>query len=420
MTYLAEVERTRAQSAVLELLAGAAAAAPDDLTAARRFAQACMRSNNRQRAPGAWRNVVAAAPDDATAWAAFATSLLEIGDVDGAVAAGEQALALAPDDAAVHAALGFALRTRGEQERADAVFERGFALDPTSPYLTRGVGQALIRRGDGAALARHCEAALERMAPSGWLFAQYTIALALLGRRRTLATLLDYDRLLRRVHPEAPEGFDSLDSFHAALRAEQESLGAVPSRIAAADVVHGAFRLPGGLQGAIAARGEAGAPASAALLRTFDAQQADYEQWLAASGEILQRRSKPSGTWLHSETVITPRQGYVAPHTHACTWLSGVYYVDVPKGMVGKEGCVEFAPPGRKLPSGSDIWPVLTLKPEPGLLLLFPGYFYHHVHATNAPGDRVVVTFDVKPTRESRPRDLDPALLRAAGLTDQE
>ena len=43
------------------------------------------------------------------------------------------------------------------------------------------------------------------------------------------------------------------------------------------------------------------------------------------------------------------------------------------------------------------------------MLNLFPGYFYHHVYPTAADGDRVVITFDVKPTDESRAIDAGAA-----------
>ena len=419
MSYLAEVERTRGQAAILDLLGHAAEASPGDPVAARRYAQACMRSGDRQRAPGAWQKVVGTAPDDAVAWAGLGTSLLEVGDVAGAVAAGARALELAPNDPSVHAAYGFALRTSGAQDRADWVFERGFELDPLNPYLARGVGQALIRRGDGQGLERHCRAMFELISPTGWLLAQYATALAMLGRRTALASMIDYAHLLRRIDLDVPNGFGSVASFHAALRKEQEALGAVPSGRDATDVVFGALRLPGGLHAAVARFG-ADAPASAALLQAFDAQLLAYEAWLAESGESLHLRSKPSGSWLRTETVITPRQGYVAPHTHACTWVSAVYYVEVPAGLVGKEGCLEFAPPVHKVALQDGLWPVFTLKPRPGLLALFPGYFYHHVYPTQAAGDRVVVTFDLKPTRESRPHVVDPELLAATGFADQE
>lgn len=412
MTELAKLHHLRTQTALLDLLGRASDAAPHDLAAARRFADACMRSRDVTRAPDAWRRVLASDPGNADAWHGLANALLEIGDVEGAVSAGAKAIALAPGDGRHYAGYGFALRTNGDHDSADVAFQRGYDLDSSSPHLARGVGQAMIRRGDGAALAAHCEALMSRIATTGWLIAQYATALAMLGRGEELAALIDYDRLMRVITLAVPDGFESLEAFNAALRAEQEALGSVPSGRAAADVVQGARRIPVGLETAVMMPGEAGAPASAALLRAFEREQRRYEAWLAASGDSLHLRSKPSDTWLRTETIITPRQGYIAPHTHACTWLSGVYYAAVPDGLEGKEGCVEFGPPLHKVALPEGIWPTRLIRPRAGMLNLFPGYFYHQVYPTSADGDRVVVTFDVKPTDESRVIDagLSPAL----------
>ncbi len=417
MTYMAQLHHRRTQTALLDLLGRASDAAPRDLAAARRFAEACMRGRDVGRAPDAWRRVIAVDPADSGAWHGLANALLEIGDVAGAVDAGARAVALAPTSALHHSGYGFALRTSGDHDAADAVFERGYALDPTSPHLARGVGQAMIRRGDGAALAAHCEELMTRIATTGWLIAQYATALAMLGRGRELAELIDYDRLMRIVALPLPEGFESLEAFNAALRAEQEALGSVPSGRAAADVVQGARRISAGLDTAVMMSGEAGAPASAALLSAFEREQGRYEAWLAESGDSLHLRSKPSDTWLRTETIITPRQGNIAPHTHACTWLSGVYYAAVPEGLEGKEGCVEFAPPLHKVALPEALWPTRLIRPVAGMLNLFPGYFYHQVYPTIADGDRVVVTFDVKPTNESRAID---AGLATRPAPDQE
>ena len=410
MTYVAQLHHRRTQTARLELLGRASDAAPHDLAAARRFADACMRGRDVGRAPQAWRRVLAGDPGDAAARHGLSNALLEIGDVAGAVEAGARAVALAPDNGVYHSGYGFALRTSGDHDAADIVFERGYALDPSIPHLARGVGQALIRRGDGAALASHCEDLMTRIATTGWLIAQYATALAMLGRRRELAELIDYDRLMRVITLPIPDGFGSLDAFNADLRREQEAVGSVPSGRAAADVVRGALRVSSGPEAAVLRFGEAGAPASAALLRAFERQCSLYEDWLAASGDSLHLRSKPSGTWLRTETIITPRQGYIAPHTHACTWLSGVYYAAVPGGLEGKEGCVEFGPPLHKVALPEGLWPTRLIRPEAGMLNLFPGYFYHHVYPTTADGDRVVITFDVKPTDESRAIDAGGAL----------
>jgi hypothetical protein len=239
--------------------------------------------------------------------------------------------------------------------------------------------------------------------PSAWLIAQYLIALSLLGRRAAVAQLLDYDRLITERDIACPAGFASLAAFNAALRDEIFALEAKVSGQEPKDVIRDGQRIKGGLQGAIDKLGAERAPASAALLAEFARQAEDYAAGLE---DGLQRRARPRATTVATEVIVTGRGSSVSRHTHACSWLSGVYYVAVPPGTGegGSGGCMEFGPPVHKVALPDGLWPTRLLRPRPGLMALFPGYVYHHVHPNAVAGERIAITYDAVPPMEIRVR----------------
>lgn len=92
------------------------------------------------------------------------------------------------------------------------------------------------------------------------------------------------------------------------------------------------------------------------------------------------------------------RGGHERPHFHPSGWLSGVYYVKVPKAVPPmpneKAGWIEFGRPPEHLDSGG-LYEVRLVEPREGMLLLFPSYFFHRTIPTDCDEERISVAFDV-------------------------
>jgi hypothetical protein len=394
--------RMHMRHATLSLLERAAQAQPSDLGLAQRAVHACLDLHEEDRAVAMLRRTAETRRDDAAAWDALANLLFMRNRTAEAMPAFERMLTLDPENSIYLANYGFALRTLGADEQADAAFGRAVALDSTNPHAVRGLGQALMRAGAAAELADYCTAAMERVGPRSWLIAQYMVALARLGRRAAIAWLLDYDNVLDITQHEGFAGFDSLEAFNGSLLDELRALRPVASGCVPNDVVRDATRVRGGPWGAVAMFGAGGAPASAALIEAVVRQQARFETRL---GDCLLARMRPTALFPKSAAVISHHQSYVAPHTHACTWVGILYYAAVPdtirRGDNGKAGCMEFCPPHHKVTLGDGVWPSRLVRPQPGMMVVFPGYAYHEVHATADDGERTVITVDLHPAAGS-------------------
>lgn len=113
----------------------------------------------------------------------------------------------------------------------------------------------------------------------------------------------------------------------------------------------------------------------------------------------LQRRNTGcyalSGAW----SVRLHAHGHHVNHIHPDGWLSSAYYVELPPQMDDSThaGWIQFGQP-----------PIITspalaaehfVKPEPGLLVLFPSWMWHGtVPFGGGPDDtRLTIAFDVIP-----------------------
>ena len=96
---------------------------------------------------------------------------------------------------------------------------------------------------------------------------------------------------------------------------------------------------------------------------------------------------------------INPPGGYNGPHQHTNAALSGVYYVDVPRGRSEKGGAIEFLSPHPvRLIGGMLNAPMFAermyVQPKAGDLLIFPGQLPHWVHPNDSGKARVTVAFN--------------------------
>lgn len=104
--------------------------------------------------------------------------------------------------------------------------------------------------------------------------------------------------------------------------------------------------------------------------------------------------------WLN----VNPPGGYNGPHQHTNAALSGVYYVDVPRGPSEKGGAIEFLSPHPVRLLGGLVKAAMFsertyVQPKAGDLLIFPGQLPHWVHPNDSGKARVTMAFNalVKP-----------------------
>lgn len=310
-----------------------------------------------------------------------------------ACAMAERAEALADD--AVQRAMAMATRGKAQlrlkrAEGADTLLA-ALDLDPwNADAFKRLVAYLLAEDRPGAVIAL-----VDRLAALGVghsrLLAARTLALARRGDVAGARASVGLERFLHNAPLAAPEGWPDIATFNAALA---DQLTAHPSlryeRYGTAS--EQSWRIDEPLSRA--------APLVEVALdrirRTVAGHLATIERvdhpWM---------RARPAAGVLHSWSVITESTGYETWHVHQFGWLSGVYYVQVPDSIrhgSDRGGCLAWGVPEEIVgDAASQAYGLTQMRPEPGMLLLFPSHAYHRTFAHGSAERRIVLAFDIWP-----------------------
>jgi tetratricopeptide (TPR) repeat protein len=346
-----------------------------------------------ERADGCFARAGRAGGDPPVVLVNRATLAQHLGRRAEAVALYEASVAKHPDHAAGHAGLGFALRDEGRWPEAAAALRRARQLAPENATYACGLARVHLEAGDAARASAEARAFLaQRPGHAGALNVE-ALARFALGDAPGGARLLDFERFVSARRLAAPAGFRDLARFNEALAAHaarHPTLVAAPVSHATADGLHSGSLL-------VEPRGPIG-PFEQAVA----AAVAAYGRALPTSGPHPFVDHRPRRAFLKMWCVVLERGGHQRPHIHPASWLSGVYYARLPPALRAPAGAhdpaggLEFGRPDRPFPAVLPP-PLFHVRPEEGLLVLFPSYFFHRTVPFDADGTRVSVAFDVAP-----------------------
>ena len=189
--------------------------------------------------------------------------------------------------------------------------------------------------------------------------------------------LYDYDRLVKTYRIDPPEGWGSLDAY-------LNDLGQ------ALDNIHGPLTHPVGQSlrhGSQTMRNLADYP-DGAIRALFGSLDPPIRRHLTAIGAPDQDYAIASA-W----SVRLNRRGFHINHVHPEGWISSAFYVRVPKDLQGSEGFLKFGEPGP--PTAPPLPHEYLVRPEPGLLVLFPSYMWHGTVPFASNEKRLSCAFDI-------------------------
>jgi tetratricopeptide (TPR) repeat protein len=268
--------------------------------------------------------------------------------------------------------------------------ERAMQAQPNNPTARKLLCAAYLGVGDGAATLTECATLLEATPDDQYLIAMQTTALRLLNDPRYEA-VCDYDKMVLSTTLETPPGWSDLTSFLAELT----------SRLNALHNPHGHRLLYQSLrQGTETTQdlSRSRDPVIQALFHAFAAPIACYRDHIGHGKDALRRRNRGASRFNGSWSVRLHRDGYHTSHVHPRGWISSACYIQLPDSMrTGHtaEGILSFGTPGIITTPSLDA--ELSVRPEVGLLVLFPSYFWHGTLPFHSEQPRLTVAFDVVP-----------------------
>ena len=264
---------------------------------------------------------------------------------------------------------------------------RAFAAAPEEMTVVAALCQAQLAAGEAEAAVQ--TALIMRHT---WSLNQHGIAMLATAWRilgvDAWRELYDYDKLVRPYQLDTPEGWGSLDAYVADL----------------SEAIEGTHRYSGhpigqslrfGSQGELSPT-ESTNPAIAAFFPTLRKTVARYIGDLGHGVDPLRSRIADDFSFSGAWSVRLRPGGHHANHIHPMGWISSACHLVTPPGLsTGHEGWLNFGEPG--IPTNPALPAQHYVKPEPGVLVLFPSYMWHGTEPFHGEGVRLTAAFDVLP-----------------------
>jgi tetratricopeptide (TPR) repeat protein len=328
------------------------------------------------------------ANDDAL-WAAKAAILQGAGDARAAYAclAAQAARAQAPPALLVRASLA---ALEFDPAAALALAERALRASPANATARNLVVAAQLGVGDARGALLHCEALLADSPDDQYLIALQTTAWRLVGDER-YAQLCNYPQLVVPSRLEVPPPWSDLAGFLADVKRSLERLHNPHGHpLLFQSLRHGTETTEDLTRSAD--------PAIQALFKAFAAPINDYLAHIGHGADPLRRRNNGGWRFNGSWSVRLRTSGFHNNHVHPRGWISSACYVDLPDCVAdsqSREGVLTFGEPSiATIPA---LHAEHVVRPEVGMLVLFPSYFWHGTVPISGNRTRLTVAFDAVP-----------------------
>jgi hypothetical protein len=283
-------------------------------------------------------------------------------------------------------AISETLAEAGEAREAANVFRRAYLLEPDT------CTNALARIGfdDAGKLRTYSRALIDNGVAYSSIIAALAVAEARLGNAAAVRHLVDYDQLFRSTIMEPPDGYDQTSFRHELtneIKSDLKFYDIPPNR-----AIRSAWRHE--INGSAL-------PASRAWVQAI---RREIDRYIAALPHMPDHpfvASRPADYVLGAWAVVSNGASHHVSHFHAQAWMSGVFYVVRPPVSLdpgSRRGWLEVGPPEERYGvSTAHGWGARTIEPEPGRLVLMPGYFFHGTHPMGVDEERICIAFDVLP-----------------------
>ena len=350
-----------------------------------------VRTGDLAQATEALDQALRAFDNDDALWATKAAILQGAGDARGAYEclAPRAERAQAPPVLLVRAGLS---ALDFDPARALALAQRAIRSLPDNTSARSLLAAAQLGIGDARAALENCDSLLAQAPDDQYFIALQTTALRLLGDER-YAHLCDYRHLVLPLTIEPPAPWTDLPAFLADLTASLNRLHDPDGHaLLFQSLRHGTETTQDLSRNAD--------PAIRGLFEAFAKPIAQYLEHTGRGGDVLRRRNHGKWRFNGSWSVRLRNRGFHMSHVHPRGWISSAFYVGLPDVMAGArtdEGILSFGKPG--LLTIPALEPEYSVRPVPGMLVLFPSYFWHATVPFQSPQPRLTVAFDAVPER---------------------
>jgi tetratricopeptide (TPR) repeat protein len=329
--------------------------------------------------------------NDDSLWAAKAALLQGAGDPQGAYQclSGRAASPHAPPMLLVRAGLA---ALEFDAATALNLAERALRAVPENAAARSLLAAALLGVGDARAALAHCDALLTRAPDDQYYIALQTTAWRLLGDER-YGQLCDYPHLVLPIPLVAPPAWPDLTRFLADV---ETSLNRLHDPDGYAQLFQSLRHGTETTQDLLRSTD----PAIQALFGAFSAPICQYLDQVGQGLDPLRRRNRGRWQFNGSWSVRLRTAGHHTRHVHPRGWISSACYIALPDCVSDAridQGTLSFGQPG--VATNPALPAEFSVRPQVGMLVLFPSYFWHGTVPFSSTQARLTVAFDAVPSR---------------------
>lgn len=343
-----------------------------------------MAEGNRAGALASLEAAVRAAPGDMQLRLILAQALDNMGDAEQSLATLAEAMETAPDDFWLAIAAANTATKLGRPEEALTRSLQALRLAPREMSALLARSAALLCAGRPQEASEVAVSAIRLNRNNQSAIAHLATSWRMLGNSE-YAVLHDYDRLVRAVKVSPPEGWSSLERYLSDLSRALRHIHRFREHPFGQSVRHGS-------QAQNLLNYED--PAIRALGGVLDGPIRSYIDALGRGADPIRSRNngtyRMQGIW----SVLLYPDGFHTDHVHPEGWISSAFYVE-PVDRPGHEGWIKFGQPGT--PTSPALGPDHFVKPEPGMLVLFPSYIWHGTVPFTGESTRLTCAMDLVP-----------------------
>ena len=375
-----------------------------------------------EEAVASYRKAISINPD-ARGYFNLGTALRDQGKLDEAIKSYQQAIQLFPNYADAHSNLGETLRDQGNMQEAIKSYQNALALNPNHPsanynmaeflYLAKRYDEAIphfemSQLDDWQERSMYCLYKAERFDE----FKNKLDAIVQSGTHTApfLATLSTHYAINFGV--DDPYNFckNGLDFVYKAAIPELSSpnsplLQSLLNDINNAEI---AERVQGMLHNGKQSAGNLFKRPEDSFRTLAELVKKEFihykNKFAGADCELI--KSFPEELEFTSSWFVKMRQGgHLDSHIHEIGWISGAVYLAMPSDKKSpEEGAFEYGTHGDSYPQKHSSFPVGSVIPNVGEIVLFPSSLFHRTIPFTSNEERICIAFDLKPSTPSNAR----------------
>lgn len=275
----------------------------------------------------------------------------------------------------------------GNAAAAICFAERGVRAAPSEPGALEALAAARLAAGDALGAERILAPLAERFPENQHVLAMLAVAWRLNGDAR-YRRLYDYERFVSVRPLGVPRGWSDLPTYVAALAAELKAAHPFRTHPFGHSLRHGS-QLPDVLKRS--------SPALAAFPEAMAGPLHAYLSQIGRGQGPLPGRNTGRAAFAGNWSVWLRPGGYHVDHVHQEGWISSACYIELPGAVAagGREGWLRLGRPGLALAEelSAEHW----IRPEAGLVALFPSYMWHGTESFGGDEPRLTMAFDLVP-----------------------